>query len=129
MANTFSKENLIKLAEAVSDEAETLSFISEALIAFTDYHRAVFEQQIYLMMYSGKIKPGYEYQAECMRLDKIRSGCHNVVIDKVTALNRLAAGHGTAKIYDGEISFEFPYRRQIADAVFEFSEELIKTRI
>lgn len=43
-------------------------------------------------------------------------------------LNRLAASNGLELVYDGVLSREQPYRRQIADAVMRYLNEIVIDR-
>ena len=64
-----------------------------------------------------------------MQLDNTRTACHNVVLDSINILNRLAEQHGIPSIYDGNVVREQPYRREVADAVLGYVEKTIQERI
>ena len=61
--------------------------------------------------------------------DKTRTRCHNAVIAQVNCLNRLAEEAGIPPLYDGVVSEERPYRRQVADAVLDFVRDSILNRL
>ena len=58
----------------------------------------------------------------------MRTVIHNSVIANVNLLNRLAEKNGLHPVYDGIVSEERPYRREIANAVLDYVESIIKNR-
>ena len=71
---------------------------------------------------------GEEYKDNVSKLDKMRTVNHNSVIANVNLLNRLAEKNGLQPVYDGIVSEERPYRREIANAVLDYVESIIKNR-
>ncbi|HHU53197.1 MAG TPA: hypothetical protein GXZ43_03860 [Clostridiaceae bacterium] len=61
--------------------------------------------------------------------DEKRTSAHNSLIGIVEALNNLALKHELPPVYDDIVSREQPYRRILADAVFQWMEEVIKNWI
>jgi hypothetical protein len=63
-----------------------------------------------------------------MAMDKRRTMCHNSVLSSINILNRLATKENLSPLYDGTVSEERPYRTEVADAVLEYIEDIIKKR-
>jgi len=61
-------------------------------------------------------------------LDKKRTMLHNRVLIAVNVLNRMASKENLKPVYDGIVSEERPYRREVANAVLEYVEKIIKER-
>lgn len=120
-------DRLSKLIGHYKNDIEAIDFIKSALESFEDYHTAVMEEQLFPIIYGGVIV-GSEYRERCAALDKARTIHHNSVIANVNLLNRMAQAAGLPAIYNGVVSEERPYRRQIADAVFEFIAFVIEHR-
>ena len=110
------------------DDPDTLECILHAMNVFENYHRAIFELEIEKKLYTGGAMPADEYRETIMRLDRSRTVAHNAVIAQVSLLNKLAAEAGLKPVYDGVISEERPYRRQIADAVLDHVRSVIVAR-
>lgn len=110
------------------DDPEMLEFICDSIAIFESYHNAVLTDQLYRIVYGGGGIDAAEFRTKWMELDRARTVNHNAVIDRVNALNRLAAAGKLDPVYDGEVSKEQPYRRMIADAVFEYIDRIIKNR-
>lgn len=123
----FDYECLSKLVRHYRNDNEALEFIKSALDSFEEYHAAVMKDQLFPFVYGGVIV-GSEYREKRAALDKARSIHHNSVIANVNLLNRMAQAAGLPAIYNGVVSEERPYRRQIADAVFEFIAFVIEHR-
>lgn len=51
---------------------------------------------------------------------------HDSILGNVNLLNRLAERNNLPLVYDGIVSHERPYRREVANAVLEYVENLIK---
>lgn len=71
---------------------------------------------------------GEEYRSRVMELDQRRTVRHNSVIANVSVLNRLAENAALAPVYEGVVSKERPYRRQVADAVLDYVQSVIRNR-
>ena len=80
-----------------------------------------------MKIYSKSIT-GEEYKDNVSKLDKMRTVNHNSVIANVNLLNRLAEKNGLQPVYDGIVTEERPYRREIANAVLDYVESIIKNR-
>ncbi len=120
-------ESLRKLIEFNKNDRESLDFIKSCIDSFEAYHKAVFDDQTFQIIYGGALE-GEEYRDGRTAVDRTRTLHHNGVISNVKILNRLAAGYGIEPVYDGTVSEEMPYRRKIADAVFEYIENIINNR-
>lgn len=124
----LNKESINKLIALNKNDRETLDFIKSCIDSFEQYHKAVFDDQMFPLLYANGALDGSEFLCGRMSVDKIRTVHHNAVIANVSILNRLAEQAGLAPVYDGTVSEEQPYRRQIADAVFAYIENIINNR-
>ncbi len=61
-------------------------------------------------------------------MDKSRTTNHNSVLGNVNLLNRLANMNNLPPVYDGIVSHDRPYRREVANAVLEYVEKIVKSR-
>lgn len=120
------RETIDKLTELLKDDEKRLSVIERNIKNFEDYHKAIFEMEIWMKVHSSD--SGEEYREEVSRMDRIRTSCHNDVIASINVLNILAQQNGLPPVYDGTVSKEQPYRRQLADAVLEYVENIVKNR-
>lgn len=125
----INKETLKKLTEIYSEDKEMLDMIYTALQSFSEYHSAIYKMETYMKIYSAKSVDGDEYRNTISEMDKKRTVCHNAVLVSVNMLNRLAAKENLPLIYEGTVSENQPYRREVADAILRYEEEIIKERI
>ena len=122
-------ETLNELIRRFGDDPDDLEMIVSALESFEEYHRTIFRQEITRRLFAcGKLE-GEDYRAEMSSRDKTRTRCHNAVSAQVNCLNRLAEEAGIPPLYDGVVSEERPYRRQVADAVLDFVRDSILNRL
>jgi hypothetical protein len=84
--------------------------------------------EIWTKLYSYDNLPRKVYQSRLTELDIKRANCHNLVLDAINILNRIASQHDIPAIYDGKVSKEQPHRREAADAVFGYIENVILKR-
>ncbi len=119
---------LHSLIEANSNDKEMLDIIFNCLNDFEEYHRRIFEMETKLVVYSDKTMSREDYIDTRENLDKARTVSHNAVIMDVKMLNRLAEKNNIPLIYEGTVSEEKPYRRELANAVLEYVENIIKNR-
>ncbi len=124
----INRENFKKLIEVYSGDPEMLNTVFSVISKFEDYHKAIFDMEMKIALYSG-MWTSEEYKEEYSSLDNYRTVCHNGVIAGVKILNRMAESKGVGVVFDGVVSEEKPYRRILADAVFEFVNEIIDNRI
>lgn len=128
MKNKINPEAIAKLIQHSKDDDELLEFIAAALNSFEGYHIAVMEEQLLQLIYSGGGMEGEQYRTKRTDLDKQRTNAHNALIASVNLLNRMAANAGIEPVYDGTVSETKPFRRQVANAVFEYVSFLIDHR-
>jgi len=128
MIPTFSAENLQALVASYKGDSEVLDLIFACLQSFENYHNAVYELEIKKMVKTHKATELADYQEMIQSADQNRTIYHNSVLAKVNILNRLAAQANLPLVYDGKVSEEKPYRRQVADAVFTYMESIIRKR-
>lgn len=121
------KETIIKLLEIYKDDERTLKTIERSILTFEEYHNRIFEMELWMKIYSKSVF-GEEYKEAVTRLDKARTMSHDSILGNVNLLNRLAVKNNLAPVYDGIVSHERPYRREVANAVLEYIEDLIKNR-
>ena len=125
--SVINKESIKKLIEINKNDVDTLDFIKSFFDSFIEYHHAVYEDQIFPIIFGGAID-GEDHRDRRSSLDRTRTICHNSVISNVGILNRMAKNAGLMPIYDGIVSEEKPYRREVANAVFEYIESIINNR-
>lgn len=128
MEHFVSCENLQALIQASKEDGELLQYIMDCLKSFEDYHQAIFSMEAWLKIYSYEVLEREEYQDSLLSLDRLRTVCHNSVLDKINILNRMAAKADIELIYSGTVSGEMPYRREVADAVLSFVESCVLSR-
>ena len=93
---------------AAHDDPELLGMISDCLRSFEEYHRTIFEMEIWLKLYDYNNLHREDYQDKLATLDKSRTIRHATVLDPVNILYRMAVNHSILSIYDGEVSKEHP---------------------
>lgn len=129
MTNQFSAKSFQALMDGAQDDPELLEFLSGCLSSFSAYQSAIVEMEGWMKVYRPETLGAQAYQERREALDKARTRCHNAVLANVSALNRMAAAAGLEPVYDGTVSEERPYRRQVADGVLAYLEEVIRQRI
>ena len=118
---------LKKLAEIHQEDNESLDILYSSLKSFEEYHLVIYEMELWMKIYSYKSIDKEEYQSKVTDMDRRRTMCHNSVLSSVNILNRLAAKENLPLVYDGVVSEERPYRREVANAVCELLKQ-IQTR-
>ena len=124
----LNRESIRKLLTLYRDDPVTMKFLGDIFDSFEDYHRAVFKEQLGRLLYGGGAEDPDAYRDRIVSLDRTRTIHHNSVIANVGILNRLAEKNGLPPVYDGVVSEERPHRREIANAVFAWLEEIINNR-
>jgi len=66
--------------------------------------------EMWRKMYDFKDMALEDYRDSVIRLDDCRTVWHNIVLDSINILNRIADQHGIPAIYDGEVSREHSIR-------------------
>ena len=125
MLNAESINALIKIYK---NDEKYLSRIEKCLISFEEYHTQIFTLELWIKLYSDSYMDKNEYAKKCAELDKIRSTYHKAILGNVAMLNKLAEINNLSPVYDGIVSKEKPYRREVANAVLEYVENIIKNR-
>ena len=125
----INKDTLSALIDRNMSDKENLDFIFHCLMDFEDYHCAVFEMECKESLYSPGVLGRDNYRYMLSSADKNRTMAHNNLLGKVNALNRLAANYELPPLYDGVVSEDRPYRREVADAVFEYVQSVIENRV
>ena len=123
----MNRKALDNLIQACKTDSELLEIIQDALRSFEEYHTAIYSMEIRKQLLAGTVD-ALQYQEEIGEMDRRRTGSHNAVISNISLLNRLAEQAGLPPVYEGVISREQPYRRQIADAVLDYVRDVILAR-
>lgn len=123
----LNRPALDQLIAECKNDIELLEAIQDALKSFEDYHSAIFYMETRKKILADTVETK-KYQEEVTAMDNKRTSCHNTVLANVSMLNRLAEINGLPPIYDGTISKEQPYRRQVADSVLDYVREIILER-
>lgn len=126
----FNCEVLSKLISIYQSKGDDygLDLICDELETFEEYHSAIYSMETKLKIKSLKSMEREDYQFMVESLDKKRTMLHNRVLIAVNVLNRMAAKEGLEPVYDGIVSEERPYRREVANAVLDYVESVIKSR-
>ena len=124
----FSKDELHKLIDANKDDSECLEMIFQCVQSFADYHSAIFEMEVKREIFRNSGIGSEAYQDMVSTLDRTRTANHNAVLASVSILNRIAEKSNVAPIYEGVVSEDRPYRREVADAVLAYVECVINDR-
>ena len=123
----LNRQSLDRLIENNKNDADLLEAIQDALKSFEDYHIAIYSMETRRKLLIGTVE-ATSFQSEMMTMDQRRTNCHNAVLANISMLNRMAEMNGLPPVYDGTISREQPYRRQVADAVLGYVREIILER-
>ena len=121
------KQTIDNLIEIYKDAEKVLGIIERSITTFEEYHSEIFKMELWMKIYSSSVDDG-TYKDNVSRLDKLRTVTHNSVLANVNLLNRLAEKNNLPPVYDGIVSEERPYRREVANAVLEYVENIIKKR-
>lgn len=121
-------DTLKKLVAHYRDDREMIDAVLDALEAFEQYHSAIYALEIRRKLYADGAMESETYREEIPARDKTRTVRHNAVLTQVKILNRMAEAASLPPFYDGIVSEERPYRREAADAVLSFVEQIILER-
>ena len=124
MINTETIEKLITIYK---DDEKFLSIIERSIMSFEEYHQAIYKMELWMKVHSQSVS-GDDYKERVSSLDKGRTNEHNAVLGNVNLLNRLAEKNNLPPVYDGIVSHDRPYRREVANAVLQYVEDMIKNR-
>jgi len=125
---SLNAETIWKMLQFFRDDQETVETIEHALMLFESYHKLIYELEIKKKLYSNGAMEADTYRELIPRLDKTRTYTHNALLTQVNVLNRIAAEASLPPVYDGIVSEERPYRREVANAVLDFVQQIILNR-
>lgn len=124
----INNETINKLISKFREDREMLDIIFDALKTFEEYHLAIYNMETQLRVYSYDSMDTEDYKDLIQELDGKRTRCHNAVLTSVNILNRIADKENLPLVYEGIVSEKRPYRREVANAVLEYVENIIKNR-
>lgn len=122
------RETAAKLIEAYRSDTEALEMIEKALLSIEEYHAAIYEMEIKKAVLAASEPDAELYRTRIQALDRNRTVHHNAMLVQINILNRMAATADLPPIYDGTVSEEHPFRRQVADAALDFAQQIILNR-
>ena len=128
MNTEFKEDALQKIIQHYKEDKETIEVIYDILKGFEEYHIKIYEMEIKMRLFSYDTLGREDYQYMVKELDKMRTMQHNSILSGVNILNRLAANAELESVYDDIVSEERPYRREVANAVLAYVEDVIKNR-
>ena len=128
MENVFNANALEKLITNYQDDKDSLDMIYDVLMGFEEYHARIVEMEIKLKLYSTGTMEREDYQSMVMELDKRRTMQHNSILTGVNILNRMAEKCNIEPVYNGTVSAERPYRREVANAILSYIQTVITDR-
>ncbi len=121
-------ETIQRLFLAYHDDHEAVEMIEDAFQTFEQYHKAIMDLEIKRKLFAWGVLSPEEYREQYPILDKSRTFIHNSLLAQVNILNRLAAKADLPPFYDGIVSEERPYRREVANAVLDYLQQIIDER-
>ena len=125
----INKSTLSALIGKCKGDRAVLDFIYKVLLDFKNYHRAVFKHECIMNVFgNSSCMERSEYQDMVSSADQNRRLSHNSLLAMVNAINRLAIKNGLPPFYNGIVSEEKPYRREVADAVFALMQTIVDER-
>lgn len=110
------------------DDQDDIEAIVHAIKSFEDYHSAIYRLEITRRLFSCNAIESEAYRSDTVERDRLRTYNHNAVIAQVNLLNRMAKEASLPPFYDGVVSEEKPYRRELANAVLDFIQKVIVNR-
>lgn len=119
-------EVISKLYNVCSDGME-LEMIQSCVRSFHEYHMIIYHMETFLR-FKDKDMSVADYQYTLTNYDTRRTNCHNIVIQNIGILNRMAKRYGLDPVYSGIVSTERPHRRVLANEVLEYVEQIVKDR-
>ena len=122
-------ETLNGIIKYCREDKDDLEMVISSLEIFENYHQAIYALEITRRLFSCGAIDSDKYRDETVERDRTRTVNHNAVIGRVNFLNRLAEEAGLPPFYDGIVSEERPYRRELADAILGFVNQVMIDRI
>ena len=123
-----NNETLNGLLIHFRDDQDDIAAIVHAMESFEDYHNAIYRLEITRRLFSCNAIESEAYRSDTVERDRLRTYNHNAVITQVNLLNRMAKEASLPPFYDGVVSEEKPYRRELANAILDFIHEVIVNR-
>ena len=124
-----NQETISKIVERCDKDEEVLELLGQILESFQLYHAAIYKLELQMKLYSHGGMDGDIYRKSIAEMDAARTINHNAVIANVRILNRLALQYDLQPFYQGIISEDRPYRRELADAILEYVENVVRNRV
>lgn len=124
----LNEDTIKRLIEFYKDDETFLGVIERCLESFEEYHNQIFKLELWMKMHSDSCINREKFKNKVGELDKARTIYHNALLGNINVLNRLAEKNNLALVYDGIVSHDRPYRREVANAVLEYVENVIKNR-
>ena len=118
---------IIKLIEIYRDNTKVIKSIERCIMSFEEYHSSIYKMETWMKIY-GNNSSKEEHKDTIANLDKSRTLQHNALLGNVNLLNRHAEKNKLPLVYDGIISHERPYRREVANSVLEYIDFTINNR-
>lgn len=120
-------ETINRLIQIYENDSMVIETIRNTIMEFEEYHYAVFVLE-HFMRFRDRDMDASEYRDKVTELDGNRTRKHNSILTGIKIMNRLAEQQNLNPVYDGIVSEERPYRREVANAVLEYVEQIIKDR-
>lgn len=120
-------DTIIKLIEIYRDNTKVIKSIERCIMSFEEYHSSIYKMETWMKIYVNNSSKE-EHKDTIANLDKSRTLQHNALLGNVNLLNRLAEKNKLPLVYDGIISHERPYRREVANSVLEYIDFTINNR-
>ena len=121
-------ETISKIIERCGNDEDVLELMDQILTSFQQYHAAIYQLELQVKLYSHGGMDADAYRNAVAELDAGRTIHHNAVIANVRILNRIAGRYDLPPFYEGVVSEERPHRREVANAVLEYVETVVRDR-
>lgn len=126
-SKVLNNETINRLMQIYSDDAMVIDTIKNTVMDFEEYHYAIYKME-HFIRFKDSDMDSTEYKNTMEELDGNRTRKHNTILTGIKIMNRLAEKNNLNPVYDGTVSEERPYRREVANAVLEYVEQIIKDR-
>jgi len=123
----INSDTINRLIQIFDDDVMVIDTIRNTIMEFEEYHYAIYKME-HFIRFRDKNMDAEEYRDKMTELDSSRTRKHNSILTGIKIMNRLAEQQNLAPVYDGVVSEERPYRREVANAVLEYVEQVIKSR-
>ena len=124
----INEETISSLLKIYKDDEKILNTIERCLISFEEYHSQIYKLEICMKIFSNGNVDKDNYKVKIEELDKSRTTYHNALLGNVNVLNRLAEKNTLPPFYDGKVSQDRPYRREVANGVLQYDEKIVENR-